>query len=190
MSCNDKIVSVDSLPGAEEANVSDQIIIQHNNTTSILDITDFILDLDNTTFKDQLGELLLDIDGLVNSTIKIIPTYSDLERYTNRDGNITDNQVVYVVKDKKTGGDYDMGGFFVYDTSKTEKNVPGLELKSSSTGHWKRINYEHINVKWFGVNDSMSDNGDMIKAALDYGSRYNKALWFPAFDKDLLCSGA
>jgi parallel beta-helix repeat protein len=190
MSSCDKIIPVESLPTAEEANTSDQLIIQHNDTTNILDIEDFILDLDNTTFEGELSQLLVDTEDLISGTIRVIATYALLKEWTNLTGSVVPGQVVYVVAKGNIRSDYDNGGFFVFIDNNLSKEVPGIKMKHTKiTGHWARINYKDINVKWFGVIDDPGvDNGPKIQEALDYGAMVNKKVRFPTFRKKIICT--
>lgn len=189
MSSCDKVIPVQNLPGAEEANNSDQLIIQHNDITSILDIKDFILDLDNTTFKDILSQMLVDTDDLIGSSIRVIDTIDILKQYSNTDGKLVENQVVFIRRLSDTS-DSDTGGFFVYNNNILTAEIPGVAIKSDISGHWERIHFNNVNVKWFGVSDTSSDNSSLLQQAINYSAEIRKPLYIPATKNSIKITSA
>ena len=127
---------------------------------------------------------------MISGTIRVIATYALLKEWTNRNGSVVPGQVVYVVSNDDN--DYDNGGFFVFIDNNLSKEVPGIKMKHTKiTGHWARINYKDINVKWFGViDDPAIDNGPRIEAALDYGAEVNKKVRFPSFSRKIICKSS
>ena len=81
-----------------------------------------------------------------------------------------------------------MGGLFVYnnDTIPVDDLEPGIII-TGSTGTWYRINFTFINVKWYGVKSTNSDNSEAISKALEYASKVGKEVLFPYFKDPLIC---
>lgn len=68
------------------------------------------------------------------------------------------------------------GGTFYWDNSSVEPADSGTIFNTTTTGRWKRLYNESINVKWFGaVGDGSNNDTAAIQAAFDK----KKSIYFP-----------
>lgn len=86
----------------------------------------------------------------------------------------TPNELVHVLgyNNKGDGG----GGDFYWDNLSTETADNGTIFNTNSTGRWKRLYNESVNVKWFGAaGNNTTDDTNPIQAAFNK----QKSVYFP-----------
>jgi parallel beta-helix repeat protein len=178
MSSCDRVINVQDLPGAEQVSGADQIIVQRNDQTSILDVSNFILGLDNTTFGDTVGQMLVDSDTAIKTSIQVHDTLDDLSKITGQS-----EQVVFV-KRINSASDIDTGGFFIYNSSSSQDPVDGV-IVNSDPGQWIRTQFDYVNAKWFGISTSTANNSPGLQNAINYAASIRKPLYIPKFNESI-----
>ena len=162
--------SITNLPKVQGLSEDDLLIVQDSTSTNAIKFSDFILGPDNVNFYQTIATNESKINALTNQSISATDTIATLSAINP--GQTGDKNIVYV-KERSASAGYDTGGFFIFDYSSTTADNGGTVLDPTSaavTGRWIRINYDHIDPRWFGASTSLSDNHSHLQAAIDYST--------------------
>jgi parallel beta-helix repeat protein len=161
--------SITNLPQVQGVSEDDLLIVQDSTSTNSIKFSNFILGPENVNFYQTIATNESKINTLTNQSISATDTLASLSGVNpGSDGN---KNIVYVKEQSSGAGLVDTGGFFIFDYSETAADNGGTIIDPTSaavTGRWKRINYDFIDPRWFGMSNTASDNQPYLQAAIDY----------------------
>jgi hypothetical protein len=73
-------------------------------------------------------------------------------------------------------GDGAAGQFYLDQTDLTSAEIYGMLFVATDGGRWKRNNFNLVNVEWFGVKATSSDNTSAMALAIAYAKTHSKNL--------------
>ena len=168
MDCINKTLITD-LPRVQGVSEDDLLIVQDPTSTNSIKFSDFVLGPENVNFYQTIATNESKINTLTNQSISATDTIATL---SGVNPGLTGNKnIIYVKEQSPNAGLVDTGGFFIFDYNETAADNGGTIIdptSASAVGRWKRVNYDFIDPRWFGMSNTASDNQPYLQAAIDY----------------------
>jgi hypothetical protein len=169
MASSTKHVNITDLPVIDSVAGDDKLIVQRGSDTSTVNFSNFVVGTENVSFYSEIAGVRDTNNTLLTNSLSTVSTLEQLSAfYPGADGS---DQIIYVTE-REVGDGMDTGGFFKYDSTETYWDNGGTIINpagNSGAGRWRRINYDKINIKWFGAKSgSIYDSTDAIQQAIMY----------------------